>query len=112
MLAWPMISCSILGGYPAWIMSDAAVCRRSWTRNRALMPAWLQAARKTENGLACAGEAEAVRQGPPVSRRLCRGGAAPEPLALPRRWGCNGVISSPGEAEPYPRTSARDQTQA
>jgi hypothetical protein len=37
MLAWPMISCSILDGYPAWIMSDAAVCRRSWMRNRAFL---------------------------------------------------------------------------
>jgi len=29
MLAWPMISWSIFGGYPAWIISAAAVCRKS-----------------------------------------------------------------------------------
>ena len=29
MLACPMISWSIFGGYPAWIISEAAVCCRS-----------------------------------------------------------------------------------
>ena len=29
MLAWPMITWSIFGGYPAWIISDAAVRRQA-----------------------------------------------------------------------------------
>ena len=43
MLACPMISWSIFGGYPAWIISDAAVCLRSCTRRWALIRARLRA---------------------------------------------------------------------
>jgi hypothetical protein len=32
-------------------------------------------------------------------------GALPRTPVLRRRWGRKGVISSPGQAQPYPRTS-------
>jgi len=39
MLACPMIPWSIVGGQPAWKMSEAPGYLRSWTRNRPLIPA-------------------------------------------------------------------------
>jgi hypothetical protein len=47
MLACAMISWSIFGGYPAWIMSEAAVRLRSCTWSRSLTPALLRAGRKS-----------------------------------------------------------------
>jgi hypothetical protein len=63
------------------------------------------AARKMGNGLACAGEAEAVRQDSLQAVGFAGGTLPPNPRPSLGDGGCKWVTSSPGQAQPHPRTS-------